>query len=190
MQLVSAMYMFCGVEYWTQRRLAALRKRKQQSQYTVEAKWAGREQEKVQKKKARCGEPSQARYNLCSLFMFDSTVVVLELWLIFDYCSTWPTRMCSVHIRTGTTRREASCACVVLVWTQFCSYDDIPQSLTQHVHMEKYSMLIKLHISTVSIPGNTVLFSHWIKCSTKYFYGDCLTYSLMLPNLFCKTSPQ
>ena len=51
------------------------------SQCTVEAKRARREQEKVQKKKARCGESSQARYTckLCSLFMFDSTVVVLEL---------------------------------------------------------------------------------------------------------------
>ena len=54
-------------------------RRKQQSQGTVEAKRARREQEKVQKKKARCGESSQARFKLCSLFMFDSTVVVLEL---------------------------------------------------------------------------------------------------------------
>ena len=46
------------------RRLAALRKR---SQGTVEAKRARREQEKVQKKKACCGESSQARYKLCSL---------------------------------------------------------------------------------------------------------------------------
>ena len=56
-----------------------MRKRKQRSQYTVEAKRARQEQEKLQKKKARCGESSQARYKLCSLFMFDSTVVVLEL---------------------------------------------------------------------------------------------------------------
>ena len=49
------------------------------SQGTVEAKTARRKQEKVQKKKARCGESSEARYKLCSLFMFDSTVVVLEL---------------------------------------------------------------------------------------------------------------
>ena len=51
------------------------------SQCTVEAKRARREQEKVQKKKARCGEFSQARYTckLCSLFMFDSTVVVPKL---------------------------------------------------------------------------------------------------------------
>ena len=60
------------------RRLAALRKRKQRSQCTVEAKRARREQEKVQKKKPRCGESSQARYKLCSLFTLDSTVV-LEL---------------------------------------------------------------------------------------------------------------
>ena len=56
--------------------LQNLRKR---SQGTVEAKRASRKQEKVQKKKARCEESSQARYKLCSLFMFDSTVVVLEL---------------------------------------------------------------------------------------------------------------
>ena len=49
------------------RRLATLRKRKQQSQCTKEAKRARREQEKVQRKKARCGESSQARYKLCSL---------------------------------------------------------------------------------------------------------------------------
>ena len=57
------------------RRLAALTKRKQRSQCTVEAKRARREHEKVQKKKARCGESSQTRYKLCSLFMLDSTVV-------------------------------------------------------------------------------------------------------------------
>ena len=45
----------------------------------LEAKRARREQEKVQKKNARCGESSQVRYKLCSIFMFDSTVVVLEL---------------------------------------------------------------------------------------------------------------
>ena len=44
------------------RRLATLRKRKQQSQCTKKAKKAGREPDKVQKKKARCGESSQARY--------------------------------------------------------------------------------------------------------------------------------
>ena len=49
------------------------------SMCTLEAKRARREQEKVQKKKALCGESSQARYKLCSLFMLDSTVVVLEL---------------------------------------------------------------------------------------------------------------
>ena len=74
----------CFAEWSTEwsRRLVALRKRKQRCQCTVEAKRARREQEKVQKKKARCGESSQARYKLCSLFMLDSTVVVLELWLI------------------------------------------------------------------------------------------------------------
>ena len=56
-----------------------LRNLRKRSQGTVEAKRASRKQEKVQKKKARCGESSQARYKLCSLFMFDSTVVVLEL---------------------------------------------------------------------------------------------------------------
>ena len=42
------------------RRLAELRERKQRSKFTVEAKRARREQEKVQKKKARCGESLQA----------------------------------------------------------------------------------------------------------------------------------
>ena len=92
------------------RRLAALRKRKQRSQGTVEAKRARREWEKVQKKKACCGESSQARYKLCSLFMFDSTVVVLEL---HGACANY------AHIRTcthwrGTARCKASCTCVVL----------------------------------------------------------------------------
>ena len=54
------------------RQLAALRKSKLRSQCTVEAKRARREQEKVQKKKARCGESSQARYKLCSLLMLNS----------------------------------------------------------------------------------------------------------------------
>ena len=57
--------------------VGTLRKRKKRSQCTVEAKRARREQEKVQKKKARCGESSQARCKLCSLFMFDSTIVAL-----------------------------------------------------------------------------------------------------------------
>ena len=61
------------------RQFAALRKRKQRSQDTVEARRARQEQEKVQKKKARCGVSLQARYKLCLLFMFNSTVVVLEL---------------------------------------------------------------------------------------------------------------
>ena len=55
------------------------REERRLSQCTVEAKRARREQEKVQKKKARCGESSQARYKLCLLLMLDSTVVVLEL---------------------------------------------------------------------------------------------------------------
>ena len=42
------------------RQLATLRKRKQQSQCTKEAKRARRKQEKVQKKKTHCGESSQA----------------------------------------------------------------------------------------------------------------------------------
>ena len=46
--------------------VGALRKRKKRSQCTVEAERARREQEKVQKKKARCGESSQARCKLCS----------------------------------------------------------------------------------------------------------------------------
>ena len=70
---------FVGSSIEHSRRFAALGKRKQQSQCTVEAKRARREQEKVQKKKAGCGESLQARYKLCSFFMFDSTVVVLEL---------------------------------------------------------------------------------------------------------------
>ena len=66
----------CFAESSTERsrRLAALRKRKKQSQCTVEAKRARREQQKVQKKKAHCGESSQARYKLCSLFMLNSTI--------------------------------------------------------------------------------------------------------------------
>ena len=46
--------------------LATLRKRKQQSQCTKEAKKAKREQEKLQKKKA-CGESPKAKCKLCSL---------------------------------------------------------------------------------------------------------------------------
>ena len=76
------------------RRFVALRKR---SQGTVEAKRARRKQEKVRKKKAHCGESSQARYKLCSLFMFNSTVVV-----------PWPTRMHNAHIHTGAAWRKAS----------------------------------------------------------------------------------
>ena len=70
----------CSAELSTKRsrRLAVLRESKEVN-CTVEAKRARREQENVQKKKARCGESSQARYKLCSLFMLESTVVVLEL---------------------------------------------------------------------------------------------------------------
>ena len=64
----------CGVEYRTQPTVCGIEKR---SQGTVEAKRARQKREKVQKKKACCGESSEARYKLCSLFMFDS--VVLEL---------------------------------------------------------------------------------------------------------------
>ena len=60
----SAMYAFAESSTEHSRWFAALRKR---SQDTVGAKRARREQEKVQKKKARCGESSQARYKLCSL---------------------------------------------------------------------------------------------------------------------------
>ena len=52
----------CYVESSAERSrwLATLRKRKQRSQCTKEPKRATREQEKVQRKKARCGESSQA----------------------------------------------------------------------------------------------------------------------------------
>ena len=67
---------------------------RESNEVNVEAKRAEKnDQEKVQKKRTRCRESSQARYKLCSLFTFDSTIVVLELWLICDNCSTWPTRM-------------------------------------------------------------------------------------------------
>ena len=49
-------------------------------------------------------------------FMLNSTIVVLELWLISDICSTWPNRMYNAHICTGTARRKASCTCVVLLY--------------------------------------------------------------------------
>jgi len=52
------------------RQLATLRKRKQQCQCTKEAKKARGKPDKVQKKKARCGESSQARYTLsCSIHL-------------------------------------------------------------------------------------------------------------------------
>ena len=72
----------CFAESSTERsrRLAALRKRNDEVNVaTVDAKRPRREQEEVQKKKARCEESSHARYKLCSLFMLDSTVVFLEL---------------------------------------------------------------------------------------------------------------
>ena len=126
----SATYAFCRVQYWTQQTVGGwLRKRKQRSQCTVEAKRARREeQEKVQKKKTR--KSSQAKYKLCSLFMFGSTVVVLELLLISDICSTWPTRMRIAHIRTGAARREASCACIVLV-ILVCAFESFLSSITR-----------------------------------------------------------
>jgi len=103
------------------RRLATLRKRKQRSQCTVEAKRGRREQEKGQTKKARCGESSQARYKLCSLFMLDSTVVVLELGVISDILAPHGQSACAM--RTGTARHEASCACVVLVLDELLTGD-------------------------------------------------------------------
>ena len=63
----------------------------------------------------RYGESSQARNKLCSLFMFNWNVIVVELWIISDICFTWPTCMHSVHIHTDMVWREASCASVVLV---------------------------------------------------------------------------
>ena len=75
---------------------------KESNEVKVQQKLRGQDENK-RKKKARCGESSQARYILCSLFMFDSTVVV-----------PWPTRMCNTHIRSGAVRCEASCARVVL----------------------------------------------------------------------------
>ena len=75
------------------------------SQGTVEAKRARQKQDKVQKKKARCGESSHARYKLCSLFMFDSTIVVLELH---------GPPACAIRTYV-LARREASCAYIVLL---------------------------------------------------------------------------
>ena len=60
----SATYAFAESSTERSRLFAALRKR---SQGTVGAKRARQEQEKVQKKKGRCGESSRARYKLCSL---------------------------------------------------------------------------------------------------------------------------
>ena len=99
----SATYAFAESSTEHSRPFAALRKR---SQGTVGAKRARREQEKVQKKKARCGGSSRARYKLCH-FMFDSIVVILELHGL-PACAT------RTHTH-GAARHEASCACVVLV---------------------------------------------------------------------------
>ena len=57
--------------------LATLRKRKQQSQCTKEAKKAKREQEKLQKKKAR-GESPKARCKYAH-FIFNSIIVLSSL---------------------------------------------------------------------------------------------------------------
>ena len=65
-------------------------KEKAMSQCTKEAKKARREIDKVQNRKARCGVITSQIYT----FMFDSTVVLLEL--------------------TRSARCEASCACVIL----------------------------------------------------------------------------
>ena len=90
----SAMYMFCGFEYWTQLKVGGIEK--QQSQCTVEAK---RTRESAKEESTLWRESSQARYKLCSLLVLDSTVVILELWLISDISApcTWPTRMCNAH---------------------------------------------------------------------------------------------
>ena len=84
----------CFAESSTKRsqRLAALRKLR--SQCTVEAKRVRREQEKVQKKKACCGESSQAKYKLGSLFMLGSIIVVLELCLTSQLRVTYPHAQC------------------------------------------------------------------------------------------------
>ena len=41
----------------------------------------------------------------------------------------------------------------------FIDYHDIPQSSTQHVHMEVKQKYCKVHISTVSIPANQSVLS-------------------------------
>ena len=51
-------------------------------------------------------------------FMFESTVVLRTN--LFLTISTWPIRMRNAHIRiAGTAHREASCACVLLVFLMF-----------------------------------------------------------------------
>ena len=91
----SATYAFAESSTERSRRFAALRKRKQRSQGTVEAKRARRKQEKVQKREHAVESLHKPGV---SLFMVDSTVVVLN-----------------AHICTGAARCEASCTCVVLV---------------------------------------------------------------------------
>ena len=51
--------------------------------------------------------------------MLDPTVVVLELWLISDISAPHGLPACAM--RTGTAQREASCGCVVLVYTDSIS---------------------------------------------------------------------
>ena len=102
------------------RRFVALRKRKQWSQGTVEAKSPRREQQKVRKKKARCGESSQARYKLCSIFMFDSTVVLSSM--------AYPHAQCAHTHWHGTARGimrmhspSLGMECFVLCWHSMCN---------------------------------------------------------------------
>ena len=64
--------------------------------------------------------------------MLDSTIVVLELGVISDISA--PHGQSTSAMRTGTARREASCACVVLVletlFTQGNQMDSYPAHLT------------------------------------------------------------
>ena len=112
----------CFAELSTEpsRRFVALRKRKQRSQGTVEAKRPRREQEKVWKKKAHCGESSQARYKLCSLLMFDSTVVLSSM--------AYPHAQCA-HTHWHGAARGIMCMlspslgmeCFVFCWHSMCN---------------------------------------------------------------------
>ena len=62
----STMYVFCGVECWMQPTVGDAEK--QNAMYKRSQVQEGkREEGKLQRKKARCGESSQARYKRCSL---------------------------------------------------------------------------------------------------------------------------